>query len=417
MDASSSSQNVTAPTTLGEHAIISASPLSAPANSGSLMEKNESVEESIERSKSHWSEVVKLNRSIFHKLSKYFYDKEKADNRKVFRELQSHPTWGLFFITFGYDLETTVPGRPILGVGELVIGEKFAEGGQAELFCAHVIWKEYNEFFVENGWEWVVKVFKKGTSLRQLQVQWPHGYLQFKGEAYAAPDYPHFIRYHSEVMYGVLLKDGRFAFLMRREYIDLRCDIERQMLEIGQGSGPFSKDHCEAIMYKIAKGMEWLHEHNIVHRDLKASNVLVSKKGYVYVADFECSIGVVGTGFWRAPEILQAIKDEKVGKRPEVFSREADVYAYGMTCYEILTGKLPFENHPLSDYSIVFNGARPEVPKYVEDWMNKLLSRCWEHNLSKRPSFKDILDILTNHSTIVKVIIEEEDEKLRGIER
>jgi serine/threonine protein kinase len=71
------------------------------------------------------------------------------------------------------------------------------------------------------------------------------------------------------------------------------------------------------IMYRIALGMDWLHSHDIVHRDLKASNVLVMKeKNWTYVADFECSVGVVGTGFWRAPEILQACKDKNVSKRP-----------------------------------------------------------------------------------------------------
>ncbi|KAG0625437.1 hypothetical protein M758_2G055200 [Ceratodon purpureus] len=396
----------------------SGNPSSDPATSGSSMERNESVEEIIERSKSHWSEVVKLDRNIFHNLFKYFYDQEKADyrkekedNRKVFRELQSHPTWGYFFKTFGYDLGVPAPGMPgyVRGSsGELVLGDKFAEGGQAELFHAHISWRDpkINEGDLEKGREWVVKVFKKGTSLRQLREQWPHGYLQYRGERYSTPNNPKSIRYHCAVECGVLLEDGRFAFLMIRENGDLRCLIER-MLKFGHEEGPFIRDDNELLMYKLAKGMEWLHGHNIVHRDLKASNVLW-RFNYVVVADFECSIGVIGTGFWRAPEILQAIKDQKVHERPEVFSREADVYAYGMTCYEILTGKLPFENHPLNDYSIVLNRGRPELPKYVNGWLHELLSKCWEHNPSKRPSFRDILDVFAIHSAKVQAEIKYE---------
>ena len=73
------------------------------------------------------------------------------------------------------------------------------------------------------------------------------------------------------------------------------------MLEHGYGHGPFQEEDAEWHMYSIALGMDWLHNHNIVHRDLKASNVLVSEyevgKYTCYVADFECSVGVVGTGF------------------------------------------------------------------------------------------------------------------------
>lgn len=112
--------------------------------------------------------------------------------------------------------------------------------------------------------------------------------------------------------------------------------------------GPFEKDLAERIMYRVALEVNWLHSRNIVHRELKASNVLYTsgeRSWGFYVTDFECSVGVVGTGFFRAPETLQALKDKSISEKPELFSREADVYAYGMTCYEILTGKLPFGNH------------------------------------------------------------------------
>jgi hypothetical protein len=104
-------------------------------------------------------------------------DEDRAvemDNREVFMSLQLHATWGNFFRTFGYDL-----GIGFQSSGELKVGEKFAEGGQAELFHAHITWADpkYNEKDLEDGTEWVIKVFKKGTLLRHLQSQWPKGYL------------------------------------------------------------------------------------------------------------------------------------------------------------------------------------------------------------------------------------------------
>ena len=70
----------------------------------------------------------------------------------------------------------------------------------------------------------------------------------------------------------------------------------------------------------------------------------------------------------------------------------SDVYSYGMACYEILTGKVPFEDHPVYDYDLVLSGQRPKVPKYVGFWARGLLSMCWESSPEDRPSFRDILD-------------------------
>ena len=62
-------------------------------------------------------------------------------------------------------------------MGELVVKEKFAEGRQAELFHAQVIWKRQSTTNEVEEPEWVLKVFKKGTYLRKLQSQWPLRYL------------------------------------------------------------------------------------------------------------------------------------------------------------------------------------------------------------------------------------------------
>jgi serine/threonine protein kinase len=83
------------------------------------------------------------------------------------------------------------------------------------------------------------------------------------------------------------------------------------------------------------------HGKDVLHRDLKASNNILCDDHnldrhtgekqeaifhhsiFMHIADYESSVGVVGTPFWRAPEILQQLKE----KKPRVeFPREADVY-------------------------------------------------------------------------------------------
>ena len=267
------------------------------------------VEQQIERSKRHWSLVTPSSLSDCPSTD----EEVAADNLAAFEELQRHPSWGLFFQTFGYETEVCY------SAGTMEVGEKFAEGGQAELFPVHITWAdpEDNEDDLKAGAEWVLKVFKKGTLLRNLQKQWPHGYLHWWAqdrERQERGDPPEDTSC-CHVVIGTLLRDGRFGFVMAREEKDLRSLIDCNMLEVGGGCGPFPKEKAEEIMYRVAKGMEWLHNHDIIHRDLKASNVLVSHVGrwlHSLVANYECSIGVVGTGFFRAPEILQACKDRVV---------------------------------------------------------------------------------------------------------
>jgi serine/threonine protein kinase len=335
----------------------------------SVMESGEctSVEQQIEHSKLHWSEVGDYCDSDEEEVA-------EVSNVEVFKVLQMHPLsqWGNFFFTFGYDL------------------------GILPSYGADVKGKR----------EWVLKVFKKGTPLRQLQAQWPHGMLQQyveKMEHISTTTEP-YLRPISYVLSGVLLEDGKFAFLMPKFEEGLRTLIDRNMMmRNAQDCGPFSEDVAKTIIYNVALGVESLHSHNVVHRDIKASNVLTTKYskgkefGYL-IADYESSIGVIGTGFFRAPEILQACKDRTIHQKPELFTKESDIYSFGMCCYEILTGKLPFKDYSLTNYDLVLNGRCPELPEYVDGWACELLSRCWHPNPACRPSIGDILNLITSNS-------------------
>lgn len=72
--------------------------------------------------------------------------------------------------------------------------------------------------------------------------------------------------------------------------------------------------------------------------------MLKNGKYIVDEVDFECSIEVIGTGFWKAPKIPQQLKDRTSISNLK-FSKECDVYNYGMTCYGLITGRIPFEEY------------------------------------------------------------------------
>ncbi|KAG0554775.1 hypothetical protein KC19_12G117800 [Ceratodon purpureus] len=378
------------------------------------------LEERIERSKSHWSELTQPSDCISVEEEAAI----KLQNEELFKTLERHPEWGTFFKTFGDSSEVWE------SVGLLEVGEKFAEGAQAELFHARIQWwsPRMIQWDREYGTKWVVKVFKKGTLVQHLQQQWPNGLFKMEAERVERTmlGKPLRGRHYCQVYCATLLEDGRFAFVMVKEDEDLRTLIDRKMLERGRDCGPFQKEVVEEIMYRVAQGVNHLHSLDIVHKDLKASNVLVDpspsgKYLWCFVADFESSVGVVGTGFWRAPEILEACKERNVSKRPELFSESADAYSYGMTCYEVLTGRFPFQDHPLSEQQslltdlVINHHLRPELPEHVDDWVCKLLQWCWKSDPIARPSFEDILNFLEANSES-KYVKEEAAERMRGDE-
>ncbi|CAK9203748.1 unnamed protein product [Sphagnum troendelagicum] len=203
---------------------------------------------------------------------------------------------------------------------------------------------------------------------------------------------------------------GNVWVVMERMAGDLRTLIDRRMSYLEDGQMPFDYNNTITMMMHIAQGMEDLHRCGLIHADLKASNILVtpvimdprevevdgsqqvseSLYFYVKIGDFESSDGVVGTRFWRAPEVLRALSNDA---KP-ILSPAADVYSYGMLCYELLTGRIPFEKCARSDYNVVLSGQRPELPAHVNLTMKELLCACWRTEPRERPGWTWIIETL-----------------------
>ena len=138
--------------------------------------------------------------------------------------------------------------------------------------------------------------------------------------------------------------------------------------------------------------MEHLHAHNIIHRDLKSPNVLLSL-GYVKICDFGTARQLsktcthtrqAGTFRWMAPEIAKECEAKITNK--------CDVFSYGMILYEIYTFQIPFEDtqNNLQVALQIINKERPSVPKDLPPYLVPLLQDCWSDEPEQRPSFTTI---------------------------
>ena len=139
---------------------------------------------------------------------------------------------------------------------------------------------------------------------------------------------------------------------------------------------------------QILSGLEYLHRHCIVHRDIKCPNCLLGTDGVVKLADFGaskklhalCTSSLQGTAQYIAPEIL---KRERVG-------RQSDIWSVGCCVLEMYTLSLPFSGQFSNDFSLMYTMANmkepPNVPTDIPADAQSFIRECFALCPLKRPS-------------------------------
>ena len=154
-----------------------------------------------------------------------------------------------------------------------------------------------------------------------------------------------------------------------------------------------SPSHKTLIAFDIARGMQFLHSRQVLHRDLKSPNVLLDNNmrakicdfGYSRVADStDVMTKNVGTPHWMAPELL----DSNSG-----YDMKVDVYSYGIVLWEILTRSVPYRGLESAQIiaRVLTTDLRPPMPEGAPPEIAMLIRQCWDRDPRARPTFTDIL--------------------------
>ncbi|KAF2073595.1 hypothetical protein CYY_005084 [Polysphondylium violaceum] len=152
-----------------------------------------------------------------------------------------------------------------------------------------------------------------------------------------------------------------------------------------------------SIAIDIADAMNYLHSLNVIHRDLKSQNVLITEDLRAKVIDFGTSRAIdvskqmtrnLGTSCWMAPEVFKS----------QPYTESCDVYSFGIVLWELYCRLEPYEG--VSSWTIpviVCKGERPPIPSDCPADYSKLIKSCWADKAKKRPTFNEI------HSTLLKI--------------
>ena len=200
---------------------------------------------------------------------------------------------------------------------------------------------------------------------------------KFRSEAQSAAglEHPNIVN-----IYDVGSEEGLYYIVMEYvEGITLKTYIEKK--------GQLSFKEAISIAIQVARGIESAHNKNIIHRDIKPQNIIISTEGKVKVTDFgiaraassnTISSDVMGSVHYASPE--QA--------RNGFVDNRSDIYSLGIVMYEMVTGRVPFDGDTtvavaiqhLQEEMVIPSVYAPNLPISLE----KIILKCAQKNPDRR---------------------------------
>ena len=249
-------------------------------------------------------------------------------------------------------------------VNDYILLQKIGSGSHSEVRLSKN--KATNEVFA-------VKIMQKGR----------HQMVQQEIAILTALSHPNVIKLYE------VIDDKK----VNKVYLILEYLQKGDLMRIVESEGPY-KDNVQLkdIVRQISRGLDYLHDNNILQNDLKPSNILVSDSGVVKIADFGissiCRIRQSddhsGTPAYMSPEQVEG--------DAAFDGRQADVYSLGATCFYLRFGRPPFAGRNISDLYLQIKTARLSFPKdESESGLHDFISGLMIKDPLRRLCLKDTL--------------------------
>lgn len=276
------------------------------------------------------------------------------------------------------------PGRDGEIFGDFRLDKKLGEGGMGAVYKAHQISMDRTV---------ALKLLAKNLSGNQGFVD------RFYREARSMVkvDHPNIVR-------GYAVGDVDGQHYMAMEFVD-GASLQKWMDKLKK----LPVGDAVHVVLCAAYALHHAHEQNLIHRDIKPDNILMTSKGVVKVADLglakqtddNMSLTQSGTGF--GTPFYMPLEQYRDAKRVDA---RADIYALGVTLYYFLTGKLPFFGETHFDVIKLKEAAKfaparkhnPEIPERLDLMIDKMIQKDVKHRYQTCAEVIEALESLGVHS-------------------
>jgi serine/threonine protein kinase len=175
---------------------------------------------------------------------------------------------------------------------------------------------------------------------------------------------------------------------------NLMFDLDKSMNE----------PQIQYIIHEVLEALVYLHDRcYVIHRDMKAGNVLLTETGDVKLADFGVSAkntsafqrrySFIGTPYWMSPEIIACETDKEIS-----YDYKTDIWSLGITCIELAEKEPP--HNELNPARVMMRIRKAEAPRLRDTaaikWsrgFHDFVTKCLNKNPDERPSAHELLQV------------------------
>lgn len=236
-----------------------------------------------------------------------------------------------------------------------------------------IVYKAYNKQTKQ-----VVAIKVLNLDTQEDEVTEVQQEIQFLTELKTVPNVTHY--------YGSILNDTKLWIIM--DYC--AGGSVRTLLKAGN----FEEKYISVILRELLVGLSAVHKLGVIHRDVKAANVLISKDGNVQLCDFGVAAKITanvikrttmaGTPYWMAPEVI---------REGDTYNSKADIWSLGITIYEIATGNPPYSDKDALWAMQMLSKLTPprlEGRDYSPN-LKEVIALCLDESPEERPCADDLL--------------------------